>query len=86
MQVTASRLVNDFDQQLKLNKHYISFELADEGEIEMLLSKGEAMFDIVINDIEFKQLLSLESQYSQIKVAFDPSFEHKVAQMVKIFP
>lgn len=50
----------------------------------MLLSKGEAMFDIVINDIEFKQLQSLESQYSQIKVVFDPSFEHKVGQMVRI--
>jgi hypothetical protein len=56
MQVTASRLVNEYEQQSKVNKHYISFELTDVDEIEMLLSKGEAMFDIVINDIEFKQL------------------------------
>jgi hypothetical protein len=30
----------------------------------MLLTKGEAMFDIVISDIEFKQLANLDSQYN----------------------
>ena len=43
--------------------------------MEIMLSKGEAMFDLVINDLEFKTLQSLDGQYNLIKVIFDPSFE-----------
>lgn len=84
MQNMASRLVNNYEAQSQHNKHFISFELTDTDEIEMLLTKGEAMFDIVISDIEFKQLAGLDSQYNQIKVIFDPSFEQRASQMVKL--
>ena len=84
MQQTATRLVSDFETNYQHNKHYISFELTDTDEIEMLLTKGEAMFDIVISDIEFKQLANLDSQYNQIKVIFDPSFDQRASQMVRI--
>jgi hypothetical protein len=60
MQQTASRLVSDFEYQIQQNRHYVSFGLADENEMEMMLSKGEAMMDLVINDIEFKSLQSLD--------------------------
>lgn len=54
MQQTAQRLVTSYETQSQTNKHFISFDLTDSDEVEMLLTKGEAMFDIVISDIEFK--------------------------------
>lgn len=72
-------MIDDYEFKLPKNKHFISYELCDVEELEMLLTKGEAMFDIVISDIEFKSLQNLDSQYNQIKIIFDPSFEQKAS-------
>jgi hypothetical protein len=56
MQKTAGRMIDSYEKEIHVNKHFISYELCDVMELEMLLTKGEAMFDIVINDIECKPL------------------------------
>ena len=48
MQGTANSLISNYEGGLSQNRHFVDFDLTDEQEVEMLLSKGEAMFDLVL--------------------------------------
>ena len=57
-------MIATYEKEISWNKRYISYELCDVSDLERLLQAGENMIDIVIEDIECKNLQHLEGQYN----------------------
>ncbi len=68
-------LMEDFEANQALDKHYVDFKLANTETIDLLLTKAEAQMDSILNWREFKSLEGLDKQYSKVQVVFDPAFE-----------
>lgn len=71
----TQRMLDDFESEQEINKHFIDYNLANTETIDLVLTKAEAQMDSIINWREFKSLEGLDAQYDKIQVVFDPAFE-----------
>lgn len=59
-------MLDDFESEQEINKHFIDYNLTNTETIDLVLTKAEAQMDSIINWREFKSLEGLDAQYDKI--------------------
>jgi len=54
-------MLDDFESEQEINKHFIDYNLANTETIDLVLTKAEAQMDSIINWREFKALEGLDA-------------------------
>eukprot|EP00347_Sterkiella_histriomuscorum_P008603 403344461 len=83
----AKHQLDDYSLKTKDNPHYIPFDMIDgkvQSQTDGILNYGEQILDKAEKQKGFPSLNGFETQYNQVKLSFDQTFEKKLQNIAKV--
>jgi len=77
-------LLEGYEEKAKHNSRHVDYELLNAEEIDLRLTRGEAMIESINKDKDYKTVSGLDAQYNKIKIVFEQNFDSRVANLCRI--